>query len=119
MINAGVTSTENNNKLKSTRLVDDVLSLLSDEEKKIDNEENNNESIETSCRPSPIKLLLIRTPWYIIGLVVLVTGVVLSQYHIHLPYKAECDDTYNDNFTNSTTTHPISNDSVNYITLYF
>ena len=118
MINAGVTSTENN-KLKSTRLVDDVMSLLSDEEKKIDNEENSNESIETSCRPSPIRLILIRTPWYIIGLVVLVTGVVLSQYHIHLPYEAECDDTYNDNFTNSTTTHPITNDSVNYTTLYY
>ena len=59
-----------------------------------------------------IKPLLMRTPWYIIGLVVLVTGVVLSQYHIHLPYEADCDDTYNDNFTNSTTTHLITNDSV-------
>ena len=35
-----------------------------------------------------------------------------------IPYKAECDDTYNDNFTNSTTTHPITNDSVNYILSY-
>ena len=31
---------------------------------------------------------------------------------IHLPYTAECDDTYNDSFTNSTTTHPITNDSI-------
>ena len=46
--------------------------------------------------------------------------VHLMQYHniIHLPYKAECDDTYNDNFTNSTTTHPITNDSVNCILPY-
>ena len=28
---------------------------------------------------------------------------------VHLPYEAECDDTYNDNFTNSTTTDPITN----------
>ena len=71
-----------------------------------------------TVRTSPIKLLLIRTPWYIIGLVVLVTGVVLSQHHIHLPYEAECDDTYNDNFTNSTTTHPITNGSINYTVSY-
>ena len=37
------------------------------------------------------------------------TTYCTSQYHIHLPYKAECDDAYNDNFTNSTTTHPITN----------
>ena len=74
-----------------------------------DTDDNNN--LNETIRTSPVKLLLIRTPWYIIGLVVLVTGVVLSQYHIHLPYKAECDDTYNDNFTNSTITHPITNDS--------
>ena len=82
-----------------------------------DTDDNNN--LNETIRTSPVKLLLIRTPWYIIGLVVLVTGVVLSQYHIHLPYEAECDDTYNDNFTNSTTTHPITNDSVNYTTLCF
>ena len=64
-----------------------------------EDDDNNSDTVRTS----PIKLLLMRTPWYIIGLVVLVTGVVLSQYHIHLPYEAECDDTYNDNFTNSTT----------------
>ena len=64
----------------------------------------------TSRISSPvIKLLLIRTPWYIIGLVVIVTGVVLSQYRIHLPYEAECDDIYNDNFTNSTTPATITN----------
>ena len=118
MINAGVTSIESNKKVKSTTLANDMLSLISGEEKKIDIEESNSESRNTSHGQSHIKLLLIRTPWYIIGLVVLVTGVVLSQYHIHLPYEAECDDTYNDNFTNSTTTHPITNGSVNYTVSY-
>ena len=88
----------------------------STEEPQFINEDNDNEN--DTIRTSPIKLLLIRTPWYIIGLVVLVTGVVLSQYHIHLPYEAECDDTYNDNFTNSTTTHPITNGSINYTVSY-
>jgi len=62
---------------------------------------------------SPIKLLLIRTPWFIIGLVVLITGVVLSQYRIHLPYEAECDDDINSDITNSTTPVPITNSSIN------
>ena len=65
------------------------------EENSFDSDENDDNKSD-STRTSPIKLLLIRTPWYIIGLVVLVTGVVLSQYHIHLPYEAECDDIYND-----------------------
>ena len=89
----------------------------STEEPQLSNEDNGSNKNDT-IRTSPIKLLLIRTPWYIIGLVVLVTGVVLSQYHIHLPYEAECDDTYNDNFTNSTTTHPITNGSINYTVSY-
>ena len=55
-------------------------------------------------KTSPIKLLLIRTPWYIIGLVVLVTGIVLSQYTIHVPYQAQCDDQLH-NITNSTSTN--------------
>ena len=39
-------------------------------------------------KTSPIKLLLIRTPWYNIGLVVLVTGIliVLNQYTTRVPY---------------------------------
>ena len=62
------------------------------------------DNIRVTSRTSSrvIKLLLIRTPWYIIGLVLLVTGVVLSQYRIHLPYEAQCDDMYN-NLTNSST----------------
>ena len=115
MINAGITSTNSTEKLKSSTLANDMMSLINGEEK--NNEESSSEGRD--IRPSPIKLLLIRTPWYIIGLVVLVTGVVLSQYHIHLPYEAECDDTYNDNFTNSTTTDPITNGSVNYTVSYF
>ena len=74
-----------------------------------EDDDNNNHTSRTSS--SIIKLLLIRTPWYIIGLVILVTGVVLSQYRIHLPYEAECDDIYNDNFTNSTTPDSIINGS--------
>ena len=82
----------------------DYIELIEREDSNFSsNEGNDNKSTSDNIRTSPIKLLLIRTPWYIIGLVVLVTGVVLSQYHIHLPYEAECDDTYNDNFTNSTT----------------
>ena len=80
----------------------DYIELIEREDSNFSSNEDNDNKSDT-IRTSPIKLLLIRTPWYIIGLVVLVTGVVLSQYHIHLPYKAECDDTYNDNFTNSTT----------------
>ena len=62
------------------------------------------DNIRVTSRTSShvIKLLLIRTPWYIIGLVLLVTGVVLSQYRIHLPYETQCDDMYN-NLTNSST----------------
>ena len=39
-------------------------------------------------KTSPIKLLLIRTPWYNIGLVVLVTGIliVLNQCTTRVPY---------------------------------
>jgi len=68
-----------------------------------------NETYRTSW-PAVIKLLLLRTPWYIIGLVVLVVGLVLSQYRIHLPYEAECDD----NFTNSS----IPDSSINITDLY-
>ena len=73
-------------------------------------EDDTDKSVTSRTTSSPvIKLLLIRSPWYIIGLVLLVTGVVLSQYRIHLPYEAECDDIYNDNFTNSTTPATITN----------
>ena len=54
-------------------------------------DDNNNKESDAS-KTSFIKLLLLKTPWYIIGLVVLVVGLVLSQYRIHLPYEAECDD---------------------------
>ena len=81
----------------------DDIELVRNEEINFSSNEDSDKNENDTIRTSPIKLLLIRTPWYIIGLVVLVTGVVLSQYHIHLPYEAECDDTYNDNFTNSTT----------------
>ena len=103
---------------KDTTNIDNI-ELIRNEERNFSSNEDSDKNENDTIRTSPIKLLLIRTPWYIIGLVVLVTGVVLSQYHIHLPYEAECDDTYNDNFTNSTTTHPITNDSVNYTTLYY
>ena len=63
-------------------------------------EEENNVSDDDEQTTSPIKLLLIRTPWYIIGLVILITGVVLSQYTIHVPYQAQCDDS--NNLTNNT-----------------
>ena len=62
-------------------------------------------------RKSPIKLLLIRAPWYIIGLLILAIAVVLSQYDIHLPYQhtaTTCTGVLNDtiddelNFTNFT-----------------
>ena len=101
--------------------VDDQMEQLIDSEELEETSSGSDEDDDNksdTVRTSPIKLLLIRTPWYIIGLVVLVTGVVLSQYHIHLPYEAECDDTYNDNFTNSTTPHPITNGSVNYTVSY-
>ena len=65
-------------------------------------EEENNTSDEEDETTSPIKLLLIRTPWYIIGLVILITGVVLSQYTIHVPYQAQCDDVHSNNLTNNT-----------------
>ena len=64
--------------------------------------EENNTSDEEDETTSPIKLLLIRTPWYIIGLVILITGVVLSQYTIHVPYQAQCDDVHSNNLTNNT-----------------
>ena len=99
----------------------EMMTLISSEEleETSSDSDEDDDNKRVAVRTSPIKLLLIRTPWYIIGLVVLVTGVVLSQYHIHLPYEAECDDTYNDNFTNSTSTHPITNDSANFTTLYY
>lgn len=64
---------------------------------------------EGNRRKSAIRLLLIRVPWFIIGLLILVMAVVLSQYHVHLPYQhtaASCDDVFNEtiddmNFTNS------------------
>ena len=84
---------------KSANCDDDVREV---ETNSGSNDDNQNETSDT-IRAPPIKLLLIRTPWFIIGLVVLVAGVVLSQYRIHLPYEAECDDVYSDNFTNSTT----------------
>ena len=75
-------------------------------------DEDDDSETGTSKR-SPIKLLLMRTPWYIIGLVVLVTGVVLSQYTIHLPYEADCDDVYTDNYTNSTAPPSVTDGSIN------
>ena len=83
--------------MKATTIANDTVSLSCGKEKETDKETNNVTS--DTIRAPPIKLLLIRTPWFIIGLVVLVAGVVLSQYRIHLPYEAECD---NENFTNST-----------------
>ena len=70
----------------------------------VSEEENNTSNEDDEQTTSPIKLLLIRTPWYIIGLVILITGVVLSQYTIHVPYQAQCDDVYSNNLTNSTNT---------------
>ena len=68
----------------------------------VSEEENNTSDEEEDETTSPIKLLLIRTPWYIIGLVILITGVVLSQYTIHVPYQAQCDDVHSNNLTNNT-----------------
>ena len=87
-----------NLKSESSRSVDEDDAVLIREESNSSNDKDNNDN----GRAIPIKLLLMRTPWYIIGLVVLVTGVVLSQYTIHLPYEADCDDVYSDNYTNST-----------------
>lgn len=81
-----------------------------------------NRSDEAGRGKSSIKLLLIsRTPWFIIGLLILVTGIVLSQYRINLPYQPAAiscsDDLYNDtsmnddNFTNSSTTHNNNNNT--------
>ena len=57
-------------------------------------------------RKRSVKLLLIRRiPWFITGSVVLVIALVLSRYHINLPYQPveQCDDVFNDtNFTKST-----------------
>ena len=90
-----------NLKSESSRSVDedDVVLIREESNSSSDKDDNDN------GRAIPIKLLLMRTPWYIIGLVVLVTGVVLSQYTIHLPYEADCDDVYSDNYTNSTATY--------------
>ena len=92
---------------------DDVV--LVKEETSSSSEEDDSKDSDTRTS-SPIKLLLARTPWYIIGLVVLVTGVVLSQYRIHLPYEAECDDMYfdSDNVTNSTSPTYIANYTMPY-----
>ena len=89
-----------NLKSESSRSVDEDDAVLIREESNSSNDKDNDNG-----RAIPIKLLLMRTPWYIIGLVVLVTGVVLSQYTIHLPYEADCDDVYSDNDTNSTATY--------------
>ena len=91
---------------------DDDVVLVREETSSSSDEDENKEN--DASKISPIKLLLIRTPWYIIGLVVLVTGLVLSQYRIHLPYEAECDDVYDDNFTNSTTPTPVTNYTISY-----
>lgn len=60
------------------------------------------------------KLLLCRAPWLLIGILILATGVILSQYHVHLPYQpsrsacgCNADVSHNTsidqvNFTNST-----------------
>ena len=47
-----------------------------------------------------VKLLLMRLPWFIIGLAILGVGVMLSRYRIDLPYEGSCDD--DDNISNST-----------------
>ena len=91
---------------------DDDLVLVREETSSSSDEDDNREN--DASKLSPIKLLLTRTPWYIIGLAVLVTGVVLSQYRIHLPYEAECDDIYDDNFTNSTTPDYFTNYTISY-----
>ena len=65
-------------------------------------ESNKSDTEDNEQTTSPIKLLLIRTPWYIIGLAILITGVVLSQYTIHVPYQAQCDDAESNNLTDNT-----------------
>ena len=99
----------------------EMMTLISSEELEettSGSDEDDDNETGTSKR-SPIKLLLMRTPWYIIGLVVLVTGVVLSQYTIHLPYEADCDDVYSDNYTNSTAPPSVTDGSFNFTGLYF
>ena len=75
---------------------DETRPLVSQEANSTNDEEDDEQTT------SPIKLLLIRTPWYIIGLVILVTGVFLSQHIIHVPYQAQCDDADSNNLTNNT-----------------
>ena len=67
-----------------------LINSKEQEEATSGSDDDNKES--DASKTSSIKLLLLRTPWYIIGLVVLVVGLVLSQYRIQLPYEAECDD---------------------------
>jgi len=116
--NAGVTPSN----CDSEEELDD---LLTNEDQNNSEQENNSDmelqsnkddNSSTNRGKSPIKLLLSRIPWLIIGLLILVTGVILSQYRIHLPYHpataASCSvDVINDNntdvdemnFTNSST----------------
>ena len=65
-------------------------------------EESDSGKERTTKRKRPMKLLLIRIPWFVVGFLILVTGLVLSQYSIDLPYQPveECDEAFND--TNST-----------------
>lgn len=65
----------------------------------------------TTRGKNSIKLILKRTPWLIIGLVILITGLLLSQHRIDLPYQptASCTDQVNAtndevNFTNHSAT---------------
>ena len=119
--NAGIANSDSEVKelatLAANDKVDSEVVLLTDEEQDEDvtSEEpvlsRDEESI--GRRKSVIKLLLIRAPWYIIGLLILVIAIVLSQYDIHLPYQhttTSCTDVLNDtidnelNFTNFTNT---------------
>ena len=101
-------------KSETTKKDSDEEVLVREEETNSSSDEDVNNNESDTITVSPIKLLLMRTPWFIIGLVVLITGVILSQHRIHLPYEAECDDINSDNFTNSTTPDPVTNHTISY-----
>ena len=106
-----------------TIATDDELVLLTDEDCDESEEQDDNVKLEESSKDevinvrekSAIKLLLTRAPWFMIGLLILVAAVVLSQYRVHLPYEqpaTNCTDVLNNdttdydevNFTNTTNT---------------
>jgi len=100
---------------------DEPMNMTSDDDSDTDNGSHDDDvemkELISEMKPnkthSKVRRILTRLPWLLLAIMVLVVGIVLSQYHVHPSYEPSCNDTQlADNFTMTVDNVTIAMDNV-------